>query len=176
METARRQPNLCFLPFAIDETLASIQASLFPEVSCPVGIFFVERGPLACVMLAEETADIYVHQVLNHGETPPEVISLICKHELLHLRIPPTEHDGVVVQHPSCFWEAERALCPERTAAWAWIWENLWDCLILRRKQERIDVRRRWKEVWGRPKVTIAECRESRSRGDRETSLEESGW
>ena len=176
LEKARQQPNLCFIPFSVADTLASIQASRFPELPHSVKVYFVDRGSLACITHTETTAEIYAHQVLNHGETPREVISLMCTHLLLHIRIPPTEHDGVVNQYPPGFWEAERALCPERTAAWTWIWINLDSCLVRRRKQQRVDVRRRWKEVWSWPKSTVAECLQLVTRAGREAPSVESGW
>ena len=129
LKLARSQPNLSFLPFSASGLLAEIHADLFPDVGQTVQLFFVAKGPLACIAHASEYGSIYIHQLLNHSETPVAVIGLILKHELLHLRIPPTIEDGKKVQHPPTFWEAERAIAPERHSAWAWIWENLWSCL-----------------------------------------------
>jgi hypothetical protein len=158
LREARDRPCLNFLPFSPVDVLAEVRSAHFNDLSGRVGIHFVERGPLACVCPEAEAADIYVHQVLNHDQTPRDVILLVCKHELLHLRIPPVEKDGEVVQHPPLFWEAEKAICPEWTRAWAWIWTNLDACLKRRPKQERIDVLPVWKKVWNQPRTDMETC------------------
>jgi hypothetical protein len=91
-----------------------------------------------------------------------------------YLRIPPVEKDGEVVQHPPEFWEAERAICPERTRAWAWIWTNLDACLKRRPRLERIDVLPGWKKVWNLPRTDIATCLASCGVTGREP--EDGGW
>ena len=77
---ARQQPYLCFTSFSIADMLAEIKAALFPDLAQEVSIHFVNRGPLVCVCADTNTARIYLHQLLNHPETPWEVISFICKH------------------------------------------------------------------------------------------------
>lgn len=160
LREARGRAGLCFLPFSPVELLGEVRSAHFPELGGRIGIHFVERGPLACVCHDDDQADLYVHQVLNHDQTPREVVSLICKHLLLHLRVPPREVDGVMVQHPPEFWEAERAISPERTRAWAWVWTNLDACLKRRPKQERIDVLPTWKKVWNQARTDIETCLE----------------
>ena len=105
----RTQPCLNFLPFAAHEMLADLHAHLFPDICHAIALYFVTRGPLACVVFSEDAATIYIHQLLNHPDTPAEVITWILKHELLHLRIPPISINGKEVQHPPRFWEAEKA-------------------------------------------------------------------
>jgi hypothetical protein len=173
LREARNRPCLSFLPFSPADVLAEARSAHFPDLTCRVGIHFVERGPLACVC-HDEDADIYVHQILNHDQTPRDVISLICKHDLLHLRIPPAEKDGEVMQHTPEFWEAERAICPERTRAWAWIWTNLGTCLKRRPRLERIDVLPAWKRVWNQPRTDIETCLAIYRVADKEP--EEGGW
>jgi hypothetical protein len=158
LELARRQPSLCLLPFSATDLLADVQAALFPDVSQEVRLSFVGRGPLACIFHGSKPAHVYVHQVLNHPDTPTEVMSLIAKHELLHLRIRPALEGGKRVQHPKAFWEAEKALAPERQAAWRWVWWHLGPCLKRRPRLERIDVLASWKRVWSQPKLNIAAC------------------
>jgi tetratricopeptide (TPR) repeat protein len=123
--------------------LEEARSTHFPDLTCRVSIHFVDRGPLACVCPGNEAANIYIHQLLNHDQTPREVIGMICKHELLHLRIPPVANDGEVLMHPPAFWVAERAICPEHKRVWAWIWTNLGLCL----KHQ--------------PKLSIADCSEA---------------
>jgi len=156
LELAQRQPNLSFLPFSVLELLTKIRSDLFPDVHHKVQLHFINKGPLACIEYNGESASIYIHQVLNHPDTPFELINLILKHELLHLRIPSALVDGKMVQHPPAFWAAERAIAPERRPAWDWIWWNLEACLKRRKKLERIDVRPNWRNVWNRPKTDIS--------------------
>jgi hypothetical protein len=64
------------------------------------------------------------------------------------------------IDHPPEFWEAEKAIAPERRLIWGWIREDLWDCLKERRDLERIDVRPRWRRTWNRSFRDLAEIRE----------------
>ncbi len=171
---ARRQPHLWFTPFSVPEILERVRAEHFPEAPPDVGLFSVNRGPLACIEVGESSPTIYVHQVLNHAETPEEVFTLICKHELLHLRIEPALEGKRLNQHPSAFWEAEKTIAPERRLAWCWIWENLGDCLRRRPRLERIDVQPRWPEVWSRQMCDLSFCRDLLRRTDK--AFEPSSW
>ena len=89
-----------------------------------------------------------MHQILNHSAVPIEIVDLICKHELLHLEVPPRVVDGKETNHPPEFWEREKAICPEREKSWEWIWRHLGSCLRHRPKLKEIDVTRNWKAVW----------------------------
>jgi hypothetical protein len=157
---ARVQPHLWFTPFSVSETLERVRREHFPEIPPGVGLYSVSRAPLACVDGGGSSPTIYVHQVLNHSDTPVEVFSLICKHELLHLRIRPVVTGERTIDHPPEFWEAEKAIAPERRLIWGWIREDLWDCLKERRDLERIDVRPRWRRTWNRSFRDLAEIRE----------------
>lgn len=126
---ARIRPNLWFPSFSVLDTLARVRAEHFSELSATVHLYSVDRGPLFCVAFDDSLATIYVHQILNHSDTPVEVVTLICKHELLHIRIPPVVEGKKTTQHPPEFWAAEEAMCPERNCAWCWIWVNLALCL-----------------------------------------------
>lgn len=170
----RERPTLCYLSFSPDGVLTYVRAEHFAELTCRIELHFVERGPLACICQNRDRADIYIHQVLNHDQTPREVISLICKHELLHLQIPPEEKEGEVVQHPPEFWMAEKAICPERMRAWVWIWVNFGACLKKRPRLERIDVLSTWKKFWSQPRMNIEDCSEIVGKIGGEP--EEGGW
>jgi hypothetical protein len=157
----RREPNLVYLPFSMQALLGDIHSRLFPDVAHRVRIYFVSLGPLACISYGESEASIYVHQLLNHPDTPKEVMTTIIKHELLHLRIKPITIPGkkYIDQHPPEFREAERAIAPEKTDAWMWIWSNFLMCLHIRPRLQRIDVRPSWRERWSMPVMDIEECR-----------------
>ena len=100
---ARQQPNLCFMAFSVVESLADIKAARFSDLSHQVPIHFVNVGPLACVHADEAEPVFYLHQILNHYETPLAVISHICKHELLHLRMPSIKANGKWQHYPPAF-------------------------------------------------------------------------
>ena len=140
-DAGRRRPNLSFLAYSIEDLLACVRHQHFPSLEETVRFAFVNEGPLACIVIEDRKATIYVHQVLNHPDTPAEVMRLICKHEFLHLQVPETFEDGSLVKHTREFWSAEKAICPERRAAWRWLQAELRECLRPRRDLERIDVR-----------------------------------
>jgi hypothetical protein len=148
LETARVQPYLCLVNFSLRDTLETVRAEYFPEIQNAPAIYFVNRGSLACICTGSAEPTIYVHAILNHPNTPVEVITAICKHELLHLRIRPREINGRMRQHPPEFWDAEKSLTPELSQAWDWIWRRRRHWLKNRPRLERIDVRRNWREIW----------------------------
>lgn len=172
---ARQNPNLCFLQFCIGDLFAETKARLFPDPNCTVRIHFVDIGPLACVCSRHHEADIFVHQVLNHDQTPAEVMAYICTHELLHLRIPNLREDGRAPKHSPEFWRAEEAIAPGRDRAWSWIWSNLGRCLKRRPRLERIDVLPSWKHCYGQKRIDI-ENFESSSGDIRSAPALEIGW
>lgn len=162
LERVRLQPCLPRTTFSSAKVLAGVRAQYFGDLDSPVDLYFVPCGPLACITMGMPSPTIYVHEVLNHPETPLEVMTLICKHELLHLRMPPREFNGRVTDHPPEFWQEEARMAPERAEAWAWVWENLWGCLKRRPKLERIDVLPEWSRAWQASKLTIQECMANR--------------
>ena len=155
---SRVRPYLNFTAFSVRGVLDEVRRQHFAELHHDVEFRFVNRGTLGCICFADDTARIYAHQVLNHKDTPTEVISLICKHELLHLVIPSTTVRDREVQHPPEFWAREREIAPERKLAWAWIWTNLWSCLKHRPRLERIDVLPKWRESLSWPRGDLAAC------------------
>jgi hypothetical protein len=157
---ARVQPHLWFTRFSVPDTLERVRREHFPEIPPGVQLYSVSRGPLACVDGGGSSPTIYVHQVLNHSDTPVEVFSLICKHELLHLRILPAVKGKRTIQHPPAFWDAERAIAPERNPVWCWVLENLGLCLKMRPRLERTDVLRNWRRIWSHPMLDMAACRQ----------------
>jgi len=171
---AHSRNYLWYTPFSVVKLLDEIRGRDFPQVQSIVDVCSVDRGSLACICQYSNEANIYIHQILNHPDTPIEVFQTIHKHELLHLIIPPREIGGKQRSHPPEFWEAERDLCPERVIAWAWIWENLSDCLKRRPHLERIDVLRCWKRIWSSPRLGIEEVEGYLRKW--ETIKEEDGW
>jgi hypothetical protein len=142
---ARCQPLLTFSRWPLPDLLATIRGEHFPELATTPPVHFVRRGPLACIChVADQSPAVYMHEILNRADVPEIVFTLIGKHELLHTRIRPREINGEEVNHPPEFWEAERALAPERADAWDWLWRNLGVWLIVRKKEEGIFVENGW--------------------------------
>ena len=52
------------------------------------------------------------------------------------------------MSHPPEFWEAEKAIAPERESAWTWIQGNFFNHLKHRPRLERIDVLPSWRRAW----------------------------
>lgn len=160
LKRCRRQLNLEFVPFSVPTLLGDIKSRLFPDVTHSVKAYFVTCGPLACVVHDDSRATIYTHQLLNHVNTPKDVMAWIVKHELLHLRIPPRTIDEKKVNHPPEFWDAERSIAPERRRARRWIWLNFTSCLKNRPRLGRIDVLPSWKRVWPGQRLSLEECQQ----------------
>lgn len=158
LNAARLQPNLPFVPFCISKTLASIRSEHFSDIQHRVEVCFVSQGPLACIVFDEQSALIYIHQLLNHWQAPLAVITHVLKHELLHLCIAPAIVKNRLQHHPPEFWQQEKKISPERISAWQWIWINLGQHLKNRPRLERIDIVGKWQKTWALPKLSIEQC------------------
>lgn len=142
---ARLEPRLGFVHVDIQAIMEGVRREHFPHLPQRLQFFFVRRGSLACVCFDDNVATVYAHEVLNHSETPEEVFSTVCKHELLHLVVPKREVKGRVTSHPPEFWEREDQIAPERDMAWRWLLMHLGNCLKRRPQLERIDVMASWR-------------------------------
>jgi hypothetical protein len=74
LAAARAQPLLWFTPFSALERLKEIWSRYFQDLTHQVDLYSVNRGSLACICHSDSSATIYIHQILNHSETPIEVI------------------------------------------------------------------------------------------------------
>ncbi len=143
---ARLDPYLWFVGVPIVDVLEEARQRHFPSVGERLEFLFVRKGPLVCISIAEQSATIFAHQVINRSDAPIEVFSLICKHELLHMEVPGREVDGRWTSHPPEFREREALIAPEEKTAWEWIRVHLWYCLKVRPRLERIDVTGAWRD------------------------------
>ncbi|MGI8908246.1 MAG: hypothetical protein ACR2IE_17370 [Candidatus Sumerlaeaceae bacterium] len=161
LERMRAQPFIPWIKWDLVAMLAEIRREHFPELATEVDTWFVRQPTLACITTREGSpqATIYIHNILNHPDTPREVFSMILKHELLHLLIPPMEVDGKRVQHPEEFWEAEHRIAPERQDGWLWIRVTFWHYLRERPKLECIQVKRGWEARWSEPHMSVEEAK-----------------
>ena len=81
--------------------------------------FIINRQPtLACIEIQNSSAIIKMHSLLNHQQTPLEIIRLIFIHECLNLLVWPREIGGKVISHPPEFWEKEEQYIPDRHICW----------------------------------------------------------
>lgn len=116
------QPELNFLSFDPFLMLAKVQS----EFSALRGTYHIElvvksHATLASVRHRKGEVLILVHSILNHQDTPVEVIEFVLRHELLHLMIPPREVDGKCKSHPPEFWETENRVSPMKEPVWDWL-------------------------------------------------------
>ena len=147
MRHHRFQPAFERTSVSIAGVVEEVRARWFPEVAAPVPVFFATHDPLACAITHDRELAfpaVYYHQVLNHPETPVEVLRFIAKHELIHFVVPPRQRGRFLDPHPPEFWEREDEIAPEARLAWAWIWANLHTCLKSRARLRSPKVTRAW--------------------------------
>jgi hypothetical protein len=150
------QPAFERTSLPIRDVVQEVQARWFPQLVAPVPVFFAEHGPLACAMTFDRELAfpaVYYHQVLNHPQTPPEVLRFIAKHELLHFVVPPKQRGRYLDAHPPEFWDREDEIAPEARLAWAWIWANLHTCLKSRSRLRSPKVTRAWHALEFAPRL-----------------------
>jgi hypothetical protein len=155
---------LPFLNFDLSALCQTIISRDFPNLETSVSVAFFkavlsQTEPLASVLVGDRTAKIRVHEILNRGDTPREVIEFILVHEMLHIVIRPREIDGRTVHHPPEFWEAELQLYPEGFQIWDWLHCALFPRLKRDEKREKVLVLRGWHKNLGRPFPTLGEVR-----------------
>ena len=141
-----RQRFLTFNSCDLDRLLLETRTCFFPQIDLPVQWEFQDAPTLARLICDDSSALIIIHQVLNHSDTPPEVFSMIFKHELLHLsfRDQATEWE---TPHSPIFWEAEKRITPELGFAWDWIRSSLRSCIRFDKQAEQTKVTKRWKRL-----------------------------
>lgn len=141
------QPVPTLLRFSLTETLEEVRAAHFPDlageevevrIAAERALAFISNG-----FMGRGRHLVVFHPILNHPQTPIEVVRFICKHELTHIVRPPHVHEGRYEAHPPEFWEFEAEIGPERFAVWAWIYENLNRCA--RNTATGYRVTRRWR-------------------------------
>jgi len=155
---------MSFLPYAIDEVVASVRADYFPLLTVETPVVFADGRPIACIADAgSATPVIYIHPALSRPETPPEVLRFIIKHELLHIEVPSVRSGRRVLHHPPAFWEREWEIAPESRECWAWLRQTLGDWLVVNHGAQSAEVRVRRR----RPRKTSGRSRVGTRRGAR---------
>jgi len=134
--------------------LEEVRAVHFPELDDSMEVRFAADGPLAYIQagfMGRGRHMVAFHPVLNHPQTPVEVMRFLCKHELTHLACPPRMHGGRYDTHPPEFWDAEEIIGPERHAVWHWLHANLKGCT--RHTDIGYRVYRGWKDMRARERT-----------------------
>jgi hypothetical protein len=166
-------PEFSFLSFNPLHLLNCMRFDFPKTGSKRIYVYLQSQSTLASVQDNDQSAVIQVHSVLNHPHTPKEVMMFIFRHELLHLEILPRVIEGKSTSHPPEFWDAERALCPERTIAWIWLKLVLSACLKLDRKRECTYVKSNWKRLMSTDRPTLEQVAEMVSLGNTTEKEEE---
>jgi hypothetical protein len=140
-------PALSYLPFSLEDMIESVRSRYFPNVPGPIPALFSTHKALACCWTSPGYPLVHIHHVLNHPQTPREVIEFICKHELLHFVIPPRIVGKTLKSHPPEFWVEEQRIAPESRLVWAWLHYNIGACLKARPQLEQLDVTSEWRKL-----------------------------
>lgn len=152
-------PELPVFGDQLDYAFARARSRLPASAPGEAQVWIRRQPTLACVFRMSQPVVIHLHSVLNHHQTPPEVLEYILIHELIHLVVHPREVEGKQTAHPPEFWELERRVAPEGGVAWYWIYSMLWEVLERDTEAEAIRVKRTWKRLMGRERWTMAEAR-----------------
>ena len=149
-----------FFSFDLYELLKLVREQFPEQRDRRIGVWVQKQRSLASVWSEDDSATIVLHSVLNHPQTPEEVVTYILKHELLHLEVPPREVDGKLKSHPPEFFEAEDLVSPERRTSTFWLNSVLRYCLKVEKKHEYIRVKRNWKEYLDRDRPCFEKAAE----------------
>lgn len=137
---------LPFFSFDVYETLKKARR-LFPELdSTLIRVWIQPQETLAFIRSIDTQHTIYLHEILNHPDTPEEVIEFIFIHELIHTRIPGRKIKGVMKMHPPEFIEEEKRLAPDSSNCMGWIYINLGAHIYVNKKREKIVVKKEWEK------------------------------
>jgi hypothetical protein len=148
------QPFESLVPYSLSDVLEEMRAAHFPGIDQPVEVRIAAEGPLAYIQagfMGRGRHLVVFHPVLNHLQTPIEVIRFIAKHELTHITRPPRGVGADYEVHPPEFWEHEAAIGPERYAVWAWVHKNLNRCA--RNTAGRYRVGGKWRLLCDTPRT-----------------------
>lgn len=149
------QPVPSLLGYSLTTMVEEIRAAHFPQlVGDQIEVRIAAEGPLAYVKSAFMGPGrhlVVFHPILNHPQTPLDVMRFISKHELTHLVIPPRLVGSIFESHPPEFWVAEAEMGPERFAVWAWIHQNLRKCA--RNTRRGYSVSRKWQSLREAPRT-----------------------
>lgn len=160
LSRARLCPSLPFTLFCPQQLVqATVGGPVTGNYGDRIQCLFVSEGPLSDVAAhpKKQEVTIYLHDILNHQDTPALVLQYLVKHELLHLQVDSEPGERYAIRHPEMYVQIEKRLCPERLLVWTWIYVNLGEHLAWRRLVERIDVLKTWRDTWQYPRLDMAQ-------------------
>ncbi len=143
--------------FDLGDLLAAKLKVLPDPKGRPVGVWVEPAATLAFIAPSDDRVDIVIHSLLNHEDTPMEVIEHILIHELIHLRVGSRMIDGKKVRHPPEFWTMERQVSPNAEMAMAWVFRAFPSVLRHDKEEEKIWVKGNWWEVAHGPRSLLLE-------------------
>ena len=152
------EPEIPIFDFCLPTLLGKVVGG-FPEL--PPGritVWLRNQPTLSTVTVTDDEAVINLHAVLNHDQTPEQVIGFILRHELLHIIFPAREVDGRQTHHPPEFRHAEHYFA-DRVAAWNWLWITFGSYLISDKKRECTFVNRKWKNHMNEKRLSLDEIK-----------------
>ena len=133
--------------------------SIVPSIhQYDVSVWIIKRATLAFINLSGDQPKIVLHPLLNHPDTPLEVVRFILVHELIHIIVPSIKIDGKLIIHSEDFWSMEKALVPERTLYWSWMYFHFYD--LFKKENEAIRVMKKWEKAMHGARMSLKEYRE----------------
>jgi hypothetical protein len=148
------EPELPIFNFSLPTLLEQVRGDFPGMASKRVTVWLRIQPALATVRLDGDEVVINLHAVLNHAQTPEQVIGFILRHELLHMTIPKREVEGHVTSHPPEFWDVERKF-PDRVPALDWVYVSFGSCLRRNKRLEGIFVTRKWKKCMDAKRLSL---------------------
>lgn len=142
------QPVPSALGYPLSGLVEEVRSAYFPQLEERYEVRIAAEGPLAFMrpnFMGPRQHIIVFHPLLNHPQTPREVLTFIAKHELLHAIVPGQYIDGWWDAHPLMYWIEEHRIAPERFAVWHWLHKNLGRCFV--HERDGLRVRRTWRRL-----------------------------
>ena len=140
------QAELHRTPYNPATILSQIRSTLFPNLNGQIGVLFARDKTLANIRYNSSDeifpAVITINSILNHPNTPIEVISHILTHELLHLEIFPRTIENKKTYHPPEFWEKEKLISQNSSHTMAWVYLHFHHYIKVDKENERITVKK----------------------------------
>ena len=172
----RRTKQLCLplLRFDMYKLRDEIIKNVFLDRFKDIDLVFVRQDTLACIVYTIDNSvrpTIFIHEILNHPNTPVNIISFIIKHELLHLLIDGREINGKYTSHPPEFLETELKISPEYNLMYSWILLNIGFYVKFDKEREGIYIKKNWKQYFRTGKISLGQIQELKQRFDDRIAL-----
>ncbi|TXT49281.1 MAG: hypothetical protein FD137_744 [Spirochaetes bacterium] len=155
MIRASCQSDLPLFSFDMYEVLEEAKGKFTDKVFNPVDVFIIKQATLACIQMDGTRQAISLHRLLNHCETPREIIKFIFIHELIHIIIPSELNGGKIVMHTVKFWEEEKRIIPERNLYWGWMYFHFFPLFRKEKESEGIFIRRGWEKTMAHSRLSL---------------------